>query len=143
MTPYLTFKDPRAAIARYEAGLGATCTLVMDGPEDSVMHAELTLSGATLMLSGEWPGFASAPVGRSPVNFMHHVDDLASAIERARGAGFILVAEPKTEFWGDRIARLDDGHGYEWTLAQTVEDVSPDELERRAAAYATQMAAGD
>ena len=47
--------------------------------------------------------------------------------------------EPTTQFWGDRTAKLEDGHGYEWTIATQVEEVAPDEVARRAAVYAAEM----
>lgn len=136
MIPYVTFKDPRAAMALYEKALGATTGFVMDGPDGMVMHAEMEVGGNTLMLSSEWPGMSEAPTGRSPVNFMLYVDDTDKAFEKAVTAGMTSVAEPKDEFWGDRNARVNDGHGYEWVLASKVEDVSPEELARRAAAFA-------
>ena len=136
MIPYVTFKDPRAAIALYEKALGATTKYVMDGPDGMVMHAELDISGSRFMLSSEWPGMAVAPSGRSPVNFMVYVDDVDATYAHAVATGMVAVAEPKDEFWGDRNARVSDGHGYEWTLAQHVEDVSEDEMARRVAAFA-------
>ena len=136
MIPYVTFKDPRAAIALYEKALGATTHFVMDGPDGMVMHAELGISGNRFMLSSEWPGMAEAPSGRSPVNFMLYVDNVDEAFTHAVASGMTAVAEPKDEFWGDRNARVDDGHGYEWTLAQHVEDVSEEELARRVAVFA-------
>jgi len=137
--PYLTAKDPRAAIERYEQALDGKTAFIMDGPGGSVMHAEMNIGGQRMMLSGEWPGMATAPEGRSPVNFMHYVDDIDAALKKATDAGMEKVSDPETMFWGDRIARVNDGHGYEWTLAQTVEEVSPEEMGKRAAEWAASM----
>lgn len=137
--PYLTVADPRAAIARYTAAFGAREVMTMDGPGDSIMHAELDIDGERLMLSGVFEGFADAPIGRSPVNFMRYVDDLDAAIDRAVAAGMRLTGTPELQFWGDRTVKLDDGHGYEWTFAQQVELLSNEEIQRRATAYADAM----
>jgi len=57
--PYITVKDPRAAIQLYEKAFGGSTVYIMDGPDGSVMHAEMSVGGQRLMLSGEWPGMAS------------------------------------------------------------------------------------
>jgi len=137
--PYLTVKEPRAVLSLYGKAFGATTGLVMDGPDDAVIHAEMNIGGQRLMLSGEWPGFSAAPVGRSPVNFMLYVDNLDDALKQALDAGMTLTGEPEMMFWGDRVAKLDDGHGYEWTLAQSVEEVSEDDLKKRLAEWMTSM----
>lgn len=139
LIPYATLKDPRAAMALYERALGATIDSIMDGPNDSVMHAEMTIGGERFMLSGVWPGMSTAPEGRSPVNFMLYVDDTDAALKRAVEAGMTTLMEPEDMFWGDRMARASDGHGYEWTFAHQVEEVPPAELEKRAKEFAASM----
>ena len=139
MIPYLTVKDPRAAMALYEKALGATTVTVMDGPGGSVMHAEMKVGDSRFMLACEWPGMANAPQGRSPVNFMVYVDNADDAYTHAVASGMQSVAGPEDMFWGDRMARVNDGHGYEWTLAHQTEALTPDEVQRRAADYAASM----
>ncbi len=136
---YLTVKDPKAAIALYEKALGATSRFVMNAPDGSIMHAEIDVGGTRLMLSGEWPGMAYAPEGRSPVNFMVYVTNADQALEEAIAAGMTLASEPETMFWGDRVAKANDGHGYEWTFAHQVEEVSEDEMSKRAAEWFASM----
>lgn len=137
LIPYLTLRDPKAAMTLYETVFGATTTMLMDGPDGSIMHAEMSISGQTIMLSAEWPGMAEAPNGRSPVNFMLYVPDVDKATKNAAAAGMVITSEPMNMFWGDRNAKVSDGHGYEWTFAQKVEEVSPEEIKRRAAQWAT------
>lgn len=139
LIPYVTLADPRAAMALYEKALGATTTMVMDGPDGSVMHAEMQIGGQQFMLSGVWPGMSVAPSDRSPVNFMLYVDDADKALERAVDAGMTKTFEPENMFWGDRMAKANDGHGYEWTFAHQVEEVSPEEMKKRAAEFAESM----
>lgn len=137
--PYLTVKDPRAAMALYEQALGSTTQFIMDGPEGSVMHAEIDINGERMMLSGEWPGMTEAPTGRSPVNFMLYVPNADDALKKAVEAGMTQVSAPETMFWGDRVAKANDGHGYEWTFAHQVEKVSQEDMKKRAAEWLASM----
>ncbi|MEM8772792.1 MAG: VOC family protein [Pseudomonadota bacterium] len=140
-TSYLTVKDPREAIAFYEKSLpNAKATMIMDGPGGSVMHAEMEINGATLMISGEWPGMAEAHEGISPVNFMLYVDNADDAYKHAIDNGMTSVFEPSDQFWGDRNAAARDPYGFRWTFAHKVEDVAPEEMSKRAADFAKQMA---
>jgi len=100
------------------------------------MHAEIIIAGQRMMLSGEWPGFASAPSSRSPVNFMVYVENTDEMYHKALKAGMTSSSEPQDMFWGDRNAKVQDGHGYEWTFAHQVEEVSPEEMQTRANAFA-------
>jgi len=133
---YVTIAEPRAAIELYKQALGATVANVMEGPDGSVMHAELIIGNQRFMLSGEWPGFSSAPTERSPVNFMLYVDNADEAYEKAINSGMKSSSEPQDMFWGDRNAKAIDGHGYEWTFAHQVEKISADEMQKRANEFA-------
>jgi len=137
--PYVTLRDPAAAIKLYEKAFDATISACMDGPGGRIMHAELSIHGSRFMLGAEWPGMSAAPEGRSPVNFMLYVPNADEALKKAIEAGMTLSFEPEEMFWGDRMAKVNDGHGYEWTLAHKVEDVSGDEMNRRAAAWVASM----
>ena len=134
--PYLTVADPIATIEQYQNALGARLVHKMMGPNNSIMHAELEIHGHRVMLSGEWPGFSSAPAGRSPVNFMIYVDNADDAYNKAITAGMESSSAPETMFWGDRNAKVTDGQGYEWTFAHKVEEVSDEEMQKRADDFA-------
>ena len=67
---------------------------------------------------------------------MLYVKNADDAYEQAISAGMTSVSEPQNMFWGDRNAKVADGHGYEWTLAHKVEDVSEEELAKRVAEFA-------
>jgi len=140
--PYATLRDPAAAIELYKEAFGATTSMVMDGPGGSIMHAELEIFGSRFMLGSEWPDVASAPEGRSPVNFMVYVADADEAQKKAVAAGMTSTSEPQDMFWGERMAKVSDGHGYEWTLAHQVEAVPQDEMKKRAAAWLASMGMG-
>lgn len=133
---YATIADPRAAIELYKQALDASVTNIMEGPNGSVMHAELAICGQRFMFSGEWPGFSNAPIDRSPVNFMLYVDNADEAHKKAIEAGMTSSSEPQDMFWGDRNAKAIDGHGYEWTFAHQIETVSEEEMKKRVAKFA-------
>jgi PhnB protein len=140
--PYVTLRDPAAAIALYEKAFGASLSFSMDGPGGSIMHAEMSINGERFMLGAEWPGVSKAPEGRSPVNFMLYVPNADEAQKKAIEAGMTSSSEPEDMFWGDRMAKVNDGHGYEWTFAHQVEDVSQDEMQKRAASWLASMGGG-
>lgn len=138
---YLTVKDPRKAIEFYENALPDTKrVMIMDGPGDSVMHAEIKIKGETMMISGEWPGMAEAHEGISSVNFMLYVENADAAYNHAIKNGMTSVSEPTDQFWGDRSASVRDPFGFQWTFGHKVEEVSEEELTKRAEAFAKQMA---
>ncbi len=136
---YLTLANPSAAIDLYKVALDASVSTLMEGPNGSIMHAELLIGGNKIMLSGEWPGFSSAPTERSPVNFMLYVENADKAYQKAIQAGMTSTSEPEDMFWGDRNAKVVDGHGYEWTFAHQNETVSEDELRKRVAEFAASL----
>jgi len=138
-TPYLTLEDPRAAIALYEKALDATVTLSMDGPGGMLMHAEISIGNEKLMLSGVWPGMSNAPDGRSPVNFMVSVENADAAYKKAIAAGMTSAGEPEDMFWGERMARVNDGHGYEWMFVHQTEELTEEEVGKRAQEFAAAM----
>ena len=139
VTAYLTFEDPRAAMAFYEKVFDAEIVTVMDGPNGSVMHAEMRIGETDVMLSGEWEGMAVAPSGLSPVNFAMRVPDADAAYAKALEHGMTSVMEPEDQFWGDRSAAATDPFGYRWSFMHEVEKVSAEEVQRRAADYAAKM----
>jgi PhnB protein len=102
----------------------------------------LDFGGSVLMLADE-PD-ASQQVGyRSPrllggtsFGFVLYAEDCDAVYKRAIDAGATMVREPQTEFYGDREGRVRDPFGYVWSIMTHVEDVSPEELQKRAAAAA-------
>ena len=139
LIPYATVADPKAAIDLYESALGASVVNIMEAPDGSIMHAELSIAEQRLMLSGEWPGFSLAPTQRSPVNFMLYVENSDNSYAKAIQAGMTSSSEPQDMFWGERNAKVLDGHGYEWTFSHKIEDVSKEEMQKRANAFAESL----
>lgn len=131
ITPHITVADAKAAIAHYEAALGAVSMGVMEMPgTGKVMHAMLQIGSSRLFLADEVPGMTPpAPAnGVGGSSFYLYLDDVDAAHARAVSAGMTEVQAPEDTFWGDRTARLSDPYGHSWTLATQVREVTMDEM---------------
>jgi PhnB protein len=136
VTPHLSIEGCAAALDYYQSVLGATVRMRMDAPGGPVIHAEIVLGQSVIML-GEagLPNSDPSPakLGGTPVSLFVYVEDVDDVFRRAVDAGASAVSEPEVHFYGDRVATIDDPFGHRWTLATHVEDIAPDELDRRAA----------
>lgn len=136
VTPYLSVEGAAAAIDFYTSVFGATERMRMPGPGDTIGHCELQLGDSIIMLADEAPdiGFRSPKaIGGSPVTISVYVEDVDAVFERAVAAGATALRPVETQFYGDRSGQFEDPFGHRWSLASHVEDVSPEEMERRAA----------
>lgn len=136
VTPYLTVRDAAAAIDFYCQAFGATETMrvAMGG---KIGHAELQVGQAPLMLSDEFPEMGALgpqPDAPSPLCLHLYVADVDAVVARAVAAGATLLNEVADMFYGDRAGKLRDPFGHVWWLSSHIEDVPPDEIQRRAAA---------
>ena len=142
LIPYLCCKDAPAALDFYTKALGAEEQFRMTDDDGKVGHTTLTIGGETIYLSDEWPEggvFSPETLGGTPVTLHLEVDDVDGAFGQAVAAGATAEREPADQFYGDRNAVVRDPFGHRWSLSSRVEDVSMEEMERRAAAagYAT------
>jgi PhnB protein len=136
VSPYLVVDGAQKAIEFYTTVLGFTERMRMPGPDGRIGHAELELDGSVVMLADEFPEVgAKAPsaFGGSPVSLTVYVEDVDATFERAMEAGATVVRPLENQFYGDRSATFDDPFGHRWTINTHVEDVSPEEMGRRAA----------
>ena len=137
LTPYLTVDGAARAIEFYKEAFGATEILCMDEPGGKVGHAELKIGDSIFMLADEFPDMGRRgpqSIGGTPVIFMLYVEDVDAVVSRAVAAGGKLVKPIKDQFYGDRTGSVDDPFGHSWYIATHIEDVPPEEMERRAAA---------
>ena len=137
VAPYLIIDGAAAAIDFYKQIFGATERMRMDAPGGKVGHAELLIGGSLIMLADEFPGMgARCPqtIGGSPVMLHLYVEDVDAIVARAIAAGAKATHPVETQFYGDRSGGLVDPFGHLWHIATHVEDVSPEEMQRRAAA---------
>jgi PhnB protein len=139
VTPYLALSDAAKAIAFYVEALGATELYRLSMPNGRVAHAELQIGNSRIMVSDEapeWGNRSPKTIGGSPVGLCLFADDVDAAAARFLKAGGKTVRPLENQFYGDRSGRFEDPEGYTWTLAQHVEDVSPDEMQKRMAKMA-------
>jgi PhnB protein len=143
VTPYLVIKGAAEAIEFYKKAFGAKEINRMPGPTGAVMHAELKIGDSMLYLSEEMPGMTKSPktLGGSPVGIHLYVDKVDDLFKQAVGAGATAKMALENMFWGDRFGKLTDPFGHEWSLAQHMEDVPPEEMKKRAEEFNKKMAA--
>lgn len=137
VTPYLIVDGASAAIDFYTSVLGATERMRMATPEDRVGHAELEVGGSLIMLADESPEMdARGPkaVGGTPVSLLVYVEDVDRVFDRAIEAGAKALRPVEDRFYGDRTGGFEDPFGHRWDVATHVEDVTPNEMEKRVAA---------
>lgn len=136
--PYLNVTDGERAISFYARAFGASLEARFPRPGGKLGHAEMRIGDALFMFRDEYPelGFLSpATVGGAPLNILVYVEDVHAFVERAVAAGARVIRPVEEQFHGDLMATLEDPFGYSWFFATHVEDLSPDELERRSAEY--------
>jgi len=136
LTPYLYIKGAAKAIEFYKKAFGATELFRMDGPGGQVGHAEIKIGDSALMLADENPGMgALSPqtVGGCPMSILIYVEDVDAVFKQAVAAGATVKDEVTDKFYGDRMGGVTDPFGFTWYLGTHVEDVSPEEMQKRAA----------
>ncbi len=134
LTPYLTVHDARAAIDFYRAAFGAEEVMRMDEPSGKIMHAEIKIGDSHLMLADEFPEWGNKSprtIGDTGSSLMLYVDDVDAVFARAIEAGATERIAVEDHFYGDRSGQVEDPFGHRWSISTTVEEVSPDEMERR------------
>jgi len=123
-----------AAIGFYERAFGAEqIGDVFRGPEGELIHAEIRIGDSVVMLTGESGDHRSpASLGGASAIMATYWEDVDAAWERALGAGAEIIYPLDDHFYGERGGRVRDPFGHQWMLSQVVEDVSHEEMERRA-----------
>lgn len=140
VTPYLHVDGASAAIDFYTEVLGATERMRMPGDTpEQIGHAELQFGDSVVMLADEFPDMdvlGPRSVGGTPVTLHVYVEDVDATFARAIDAGARALQEPEDQFYGDRSGQFEDPWGHRWNIAAHVEDVDPDEMQRRMAELA-------
>jgi PhnB protein len=132
--PYLHLQNAPKAIEFYTQAFGAREKFRLTEPGGRIGHAELDFGGTILMLADEFPESGirgPEAVGGTTVTIHLHVDDADEAIRRAVEAGADIEKEPKDQFYGERSGSIRDPFGHRWTIGHSIEEVSPDEMQRR------------
>jgi PhnB protein len=144
VTPHLIFDNSAEAIEWYKNALGAHEKSRALGPDGKVMHAEVQIGNSLIMLNDAMGGGRSArTLGGSPISLWVYVQDCDAVFNRAVAAGAQVPPGPMgqlaDQFWGDRTGMFTDPFGFQWTIATRKEDLSPEEMDRRAEEFFKQF----
>ena len=130
ITPYLYYEDVAAALDWLAKAYGFRERMRIPGPDGSIAHAEMELADGVIMVGRPDPAYRDPNrLGGVTQSMYVYVDDVDDHFRHARGAGAVILREPKDEFWGDRDYGAKDPEGHEWYFAQHVRDVTPEEME--------------
>jgi PhnB protein len=135
VTPYLAIKNALRALEFYTKAFGAAEVYRLVMPDGRLGHAEIRLGDSLIMLADEFPeygGKAPDTLGGSPVALHLYVDDVDQFFRRALAAGARERKPVMDQFYGDRSGQLEDPFGHLWWVATHKEDLSPEEVQRRA-----------
>jgi PhnB protein len=138
LTAYLAVDGAADAIAFYTKVLGAKERMRMPMPDGKVGHAELEFGDSVVMLSDAAPEMGHVDprrLGGSPVILSVYVEDVDTAFADAIAAGATSLEPVADKFYGDRAGQFEDPWGHRWNVMSHIEDVSPEEMEKRAAAF--------
>jgi PhnB protein len=131
----LTVKDTSAALEFYSKALGAKEVFRMPTPDGGIAHAEFTIGNTHIYISDEapdWHAHAMPEGAMASCLFSIAIDDCDQSYNHALKAGAESLSPPRDQFWGVRSAVIKDPFGYRWSFGQRIEDVSPQELAKRA-----------
>jgi PhnB protein len=136
VTPYLCVDGAEAAIAWYGTVFGTTERMRIPGPDGKIGHAELQFGNSVVMLSDEHPevgALSPKTIGGTPVTLSVYVEDVDSVVDRAVREGASVLRPVEDQFYGDRLGQIEDPFGHQWSVATHIEDVSAEEMAKRAA----------
>jgi PhnB protein len=141
ITPQLTLDNAARTIDWYKQALGAEEVSRSVGPDGKVMHAELKIGNSRFMMNDVMMGGKGPKAfGGSPAALWLYVNDSDALFNRAVGAGAVVQMPLADQFWGDRGGAVADPEGYTWWIATRKEDLTPTEVQQRAAEFFKQLA---
>lgn len=135
VTPYLIIQGAAQAIEFYKSVFGATEKFRMPMDDGRLGHAEIVIGDSVVMMADEHPerGYVGPRArGGTPVSMMVYVEDVDAVARRFVQAGGKVLQEVKDQFYGDRSGTFEDPFGHQWTIGTHKEDLTAEEMERRA-----------
>ena len=132
--PYICVENAAEAITFYERAFDAKEEYRIAN-QGQIGHAEMTIADARFMLSDPWPESGAVDpkaLGGTPATLHLYVEDVDAVVARAVAAGAELTRKIADQFYGDRSGMVTDPYGHRWSFATRIEDLSPEELRRRA-----------
>lgn len=145
VTPYLIIRGAGDAIEFYTKAFGAVELFRFPAPGGKIGHAEIKIGDSPIMLADEYPDMGyNGPqsIGGSPVSLMIYVEDVDTVFNRAVDSGATVKEALQDKFYGDRTGTVIDPFGHVWHLATHKEDISMEEMERRAKAQGSAASGG-
>ncbi len=143
VTPAIIVRGAAQAIDFYQRAFGAQEVARLDGPDGTIMHAEIRIGDSIVMLgdeNSEWGTKSPKSTNGSPSSLHIYVDDADAVFERALRAGATARYPLENTFWGDRYGKVTDPFGHEWGIATRVRELSPEEMQRAAAEWMARAA---
>jgi PhnB protein len=145
VTPYLSIRGAAQAIDFYKRAFGARERFRMAGPDGKTIgHAEIVIGDSIVMLADEFPAFGNhspQSLKGTPVSMLIYVQDVDAAFKCAVEAGAKVKQPLENKFYGERAGCVEDPFGHQWTLMTHIEDVSPEEMQKRLGEFYAKMAA--
>lgn len=135
ITPYLIIRGAKDAMEFYQKAFGAKEVFKMLGEKGEIAHAEMRIGDSIFMLAEENPKMnhtSAATLGGSPVGILLYTQDCDAVFHQAVAAGAEVDRPLANQFYGDRTGGVKDPFGFRWYIATHIEDVTPEEMERRA-----------
>lgn len=135
--PYLHIRGAAQAIEFYKKAFGATEVMRMPAADGRLMHAEIRLGDSIVMLADEYPErgiYSPAHFGGATSSLMLYVEACDAVYQNAVAAGAKSLREPTDQFYGDRMAGIEDPFGFQWWIATHIKDMSPEEMQAAAPA---------
>jgi PhnB protein len=146
VTPCLVVQGAAKALDFYAEVFGAIERMRFPGPGGTIAHAEIQIGDAVVIVEDEdlQRGMSAPPAGGvpgTPAFQFIYVDDVDAVVARAVALGATMRRAPQDQFYGDRDGFIVDPFGHGWVIATHVEEVSPEEMARRLAAWSEQSEA--
>lgn len=139
VTPSLTLKDSKKAMAFYQKAFGAKVLDEFPNPSGKgTMHAVIQIGDSIVMMGDEMPGMgcpSAEALGNSPISFYIYVKDADAVFKQAVAAGGVVVMPVAEMFWGDRAGTVKDPFGYQWMIATHIKDLTREEVQKNAEAF--------
>jgi uncharacterized glyoxalase superfamily protein PhnB len=143
VTPHLVVRGASEAIEFYKKAFGARELHRAPGPDGkSIMHAEVQIGDSRIFLNDEYPDMgAVSPLALkgSPVTIHLYVEDADRVFQQAVQAGAKVAMPLADQFWGDRYGIVIDPFGHHWSIGSHVKDMTPEEMQKAAAAAFAKM----
>lgn len=137
IVPHLTCNNALEAVEFYQKAFGAEVLSIIKAPDGQLLHGALSIDGSMVFLANsnpEWCSKSPLDLGGTPVSIHVSVSDCDAVFQRAVEAGCSPVMPPTEMFWGDRYGVLTDPYGHQWSVATTIRQLSPQEMQEAATA---------